>query len=184
MLERFLEAVLLCAFFSAAAYVTGRLLGAAAVSLIERNADVDTIRMVVARRSGLERGLSARVGDRRKAMAELDRNIKELVRHRSHLEQKATEALEMPDRILRTIGEPVKGAQYYLALVFNKYVSSAGVSKGAIDEAWAAAQEVEVWAKTLGEARVELERRYQESQGFKITSLVEPGREPVAFLED
>ncbi len=183
MLERFIEAVLLCAFFSAAAYVTGRILGAAAVSMIEKNADIDSLRLAVARRSGIERNLAARVGERRKVMVNLDRSIKDLVHQRNILEQKATDALEMPDRVLRTIGEPVKGMQYYLGLVFNKYVSSAGISKGAIDESWATAQEVEIWAKTLGDARVELEKRYQESQGFKITSLVEPGREQV-FIED
>ena len=177
MLVRFCEAVLLAAFFSAVAYGCGRLIGAVIAGLVEKNGNLDALRAVIARRSGLERELSSRVGERRKVMAGLDRDIKEMVRKRVQLEQMAAEALETPDRIMRVIGQEVRGMQLYLALVLNKYVSSSGGGGTTIDPAWASAQEVAVWAGGMGEARGELERRYPESQGFKITSLVDVARE-------
>ncbi len=177
MLIRFCEAILLAAFFSAVAYGGGRLIGAIAVGMVEKSANLDLLRAVVARRSGLERSLSSRVGDRRQIMARLDREIKELVRRRLQLEQAAAEALETPDRIMRLVGQEVRGMQLYLALVLNKYVSSGGSAGSTIDPAWASAQEVAVWAPGMGEARGELERRYPESQGYKITSLVDAAKE-------
>ncbi len=178
MLIRFCEAVLLAAFFSAVAYGGGRLIGAVVSVMVEKNANLDLLRAAVARRSGLERDLSARVADRRRIMAGLDREIKELVRKRVQLDQAAAEALETPDRIMRMIGQEVKGTQLFLALVFNKYVSGTGAGGTmSIDPAWATAQEVAVWATAIGEARGELERRYPESQGFKITNLVDVSKE-------
>jgi len=177
MLIRFCEAVLLAAFFSTVAYGFGRLIGVVAASMIKQSGNLDTLQVTIARRSGLEREFSGRVGERRRIMAGLDREIKELVRKRVQLEQMAAEALETPDRIMRQIGQEVRGMQLYLALVLNKYVSSVGGGKSSIDPAWASAQEVAVWAGGMGEARGELERRYPESQGFKITSLVDVSRE-------
>jgi hypothetical protein len=177
MLIRFCEAILLAAFLSAAAYVCGRMLGAVVAGFVEKSGDLDVMRAVIARRSGLERGLSTRVGDRRRVMAGLDRDIKELVHKRLQLDQEAAEALETPDRIMRVIGQEVRGMQVFLALVLNKYVSNAASGSSTVDPSWASAQEVAVWAAGMGEARGELERRYPESQGFKITSLVDVARE-------
>ena len=175
MLVRFFEAILLAAFFSAIAYIGGRLIGTLAVAMVEKSGNPELVRAIIARRSGVERNLSHRVGERRKVMANFDRDIKELVRKRAQLEQEAAELLETPDRIMRVIGQEVRGMQLYLALVLNRYVSGGG--SNAIDSSWATAQEVAVWAAGLGEARGELERRYPESQGFKITSLVDPAWE-------
>ena len=177
MLERFIEAVLLAAFFATVGYSFGRMIGAIGAGMIEQGGNLDALRAAIARRSGLERNLSDRVGERRRIMVALDRDIKELARKRVQLEQMAAEALETPDRIMRQIGQEVRGTQLYLALVLNKYVKSDGGGGSAIDTAWASAQEVAVWAAGMGEARGELERRYPESQGFKITSLVDVARE-------
>ena len=177
MLVRFCEAVLLAAFFSAVAYGCGRLIGAVIAGVVEKNGNLDALRAMITRRSGLERGFSARVGERRRVMAGLDRDIKELVRRRVQLEQMAAELMETPDRIMRVIGQEVRGMQLYLALVLNKYVSGSGGGTMSMDPAWASAQEVAVWAAGLGEARGELERRYPESQGFKVTSLVDVDKE-------
>ena len=176
MLVRFIEAVLLCAFFSASAYSVARLIGSLGASMTEKSGCLEAVRLQIARRSGLERSLAQRVGERRKAMAHLDREIKELTRTRSQLEQAAAEALETPDQIMRVVGHEINGMLPYLGLVLNKYVKAEGGTTS-IDPAWAYAQEIQVWAKSLGEARGELERRYPESQGYKITSMADPAWE-------
>lgn len=174
MLIRFCEAILLAAFFSAIAYTIGRIIGTVAAEMIEKQGNLEWLRATIARRSGLERDLASRVGDRRRIMAGVDREIKELVRRRAHLEQSALEALETPDRVMRIVGHEVRGTQLYLALVFNKYISGAGGGGTmSIDPAWAVAQEVAIWAASMGDARSDVERRYPESQGYKITNLVD-----------
>lgn len=174
MLIRFCEAILLAAFFSAVAYGCGRMIGAMVAGMVEKNGNIDELRAAIARRSGLEREFSSRVGERRRIMAGVDREIKELIRRRVLLERTAAEALETPDRIMRVIGQEVRGMQLYLALVFNKYVSGTGAGGTmSMDPAWAAAQEVAVWAASMGDARGEVERRYPESQGFKISNLID-----------
>ena len=176
MLERFIEAVLLCAFFSAVASMAARLIGTFGASITEKSGNLEVVRTQIARRSGLERDFSGRVGERRRIMASLDREIKELGRKRIQLDQAAAEALETPDRIMRVVGHEISSMQPYLGLVLNKYVKAEGGASG-IDPAWAYAQEIQVWAKSLGEARGELERRYPESQGYKITSMADPAWE-------
>ncbi|MEI6557901.1 MAG: hypothetical protein WCO00_05785 [Rhodospirillaceae bacterium] len=174
MLERFIEAVLLSAFFSTVAYGIGRLAGAVTVKMVEKNGDGEELRKAIARRGTIERNLSNRAGELRKAMARLDREIKELTTQRTQLNLAAAEANQTPDRVIRLIGQEVRGAMPYLALVMNKYVSPTGGGKTAVDPAWATAQEVEVWATSIGEALSELAKRYPESQGFKVTNLVSP----------
>ena len=173
MLERFIEAVLLCAFFSAVGYSVVRILGGVAAGMVEKSGKIDGLRATVARRSGLERNFASRVGDRRKTMAGLDRDIKELTRQRTNLNLTIAELHQTPDRVIRVIGQEVTGAESFLALVFNKYVSPTGGGKAGINPDWATAQEVAVWAGSLAEARGELDRHYPESQGYKVTNLVE-----------
>lgn len=176
--DRFFEAISVAGFLAALGYGGGRLAGSLLVGMIRKKPDTRRLEETIDRLSGLERDLANRVGERRKAKAELDRKIKHLTQRRSQLDQLKAAAEDHPERVLRSIGQEVKGAQAFLALVLNKYVKAGGTSQSAIDPAWATAQEVEVWAKSLAEARGELDRRYPDSQGFKITSLIEQAGKP------
>ncbi len=169
MAVRFLEAILLAAFFSGAGYVFGRLFGVVIQFMIEREADMPAIRASITKRSSLERNLENRVRDRRKEMAGLDRSITELVRKKNGLQQDAAALAATPDRILRQVGEELAGATRFLALVYNKYAEG---GKGAVDNSWTVPQEIEVWTVGLSEARVELEKRYPPSFGYVISSLL------------
>ena len=172
--DRFFGAIALSAFFAVFAYGCGRLIGALLVGMMRKKADTAGLQAIIDRRSELERRFAARVGDLRKTMVEHDRKFKQLVQRRLQADQAKAEFAASPDRPLRSLGNEVKGAQLYLALVVNKYAKAG--SKSTVDPDWATAQEMEVWAKSLVEARGELDRRSPESQGFKITSLVEPSR--------
>ncbi len=173
--DRFLAAVALAVFFAALSYGAGRLIGAVLVGMLRKKANTAELQALIDRRSQLERDFAARTGNLRKVMTEVDAEIKILVIRRKQAEYAKEKAAESPERIMRLVGQEVRGAQRHVALVINKYAKAAGGSKSAVDVAWATAQEVEVWAKSADDARVELGRRYPESQGFKVTSLVEPG---------
>ncbi len=171
--DRFFEAICVAGFLAAVAYGGGRVIGTMILGMIGKKPETGALQALIERRSTLERGLADRLGERRRVMAELDREIKILVLRRTQLNQAQAAAEESPDRVLRSLGQEIKGAQAYVALVLNKYVKSGGGGKSPVDPVWATAQEVEVWAKSIAEARGELDRRYPDAQGFKVTSLTE-----------
>ena len=172
MLQRFLEGILLCAGFSAGGFVLAKIIGFVAVQFVETNdAGAGATRALVARRSDFERKLASRIGSRRKQMAQLDYDVREAVDARSRLEQEIALLRDRPDHLLRVLGKEIEGHEPYLALVVNKHAASGHLT---IDTSWAHAQEVTVWAKSINDARADLEHRYPESMGFKITSLQEP----------
>ena len=181
MAIRFIECVLLSAFLAMVGYGLGWLVGVVISQFIEHNADLGGIRETIARRARIERGMEARLRDRRAEHAKLDREFKELVRKRLALEHAATESLEVADHIMRVVGDEVAGRQRFLALVFNKYLAGSGSGGGAhhslIDPAWAVAQEIEVWSIGVAEARIELEKRYPPAFGYSVSSLVAAQRE-------
>ena len=175
-IDRFVEGICVAAFLAAVGYGGGWAIGAVLAGMLRKKPNTNPLQESINRLSVLERGLANRVGDRRRVMAELDREIKLKVRRRVELEQATAKLLGASGRVLRMVGQEIKGAQPFLALVVNKYVKAEGRNKTAVDPAWASPQEVEVWAKSLGDARVELERGYPESQGFKIITLSEPSQ--------
>jgi hypothetical protein len=179
MAIRFFETLLLASFLSAVAYGMGRLFGTLIQQMIEQGANADVVRALVARRGIIERGLDGRVRTRRADMAKLDREVKELVRKRINLDHAIGEARSIADHIIRLVGEELVGRERFVGLVFNKYVGSGG-GNALVDPAWAVAQEVEVWAIGLVEARVELEKRFPPSFGFSISSLVSASKEAAA----
>ena len=70
----------------------------------------------------------------------------------------------------------------YIALVANKYAGSGGTQKAhaLIDPSWAQPQIIHVWARGMGEARGEIERRYPPAFGFVITRLQDVAQPAVA----
>ena len=171
-LDRFIEAICVAFFLSLIGYGGGRLLGTVLASMMRKKPANQLLRETIERRSTLERNLAARIGERRKAFAELDRSFRQQVARRQQLDAARIELEQCPDRIVRTVGQEVKGTELFLALVLNKYVRSEG-GKAAVDPAWAVPQQVEVWAKSIADARGEVDRRYPEAQGYKVTSLVD-----------
>ena len=179
MAIRFFEALLLSAFMAIVGYGLGRLVGVLVQLVLEESANSDSVRAMIAHRAKIERGLEARLRDRRAEMAKLDRNIKELVRKRLQHEAAAAKSMAVADQVMRVIGEEVTGRQRFLALVFNKYLAggSGGAHQTLIDPAWAIAQEIEIWGKSMTEARSDLEKRYPPAFGFSVSSLVEAPRD-------
>lgn len=180
MAIRFIECVFLSAFLAMVGYGLGWLTGVLIRQVIEGQADLEGVRQAIARRARLERGMESRVQDRRAEHGKLDRELKELVRKRIVIDQATRVALEVADHVVRVVGDEVVGRHRFLALVYNKYLAAAaggGAHNSLIDPAWAVAQEVEVWAVGVTEARIELEKRYPPAFGFSVSSLVAASRE-------
>ncbi|MEI8394750.1 MAG: hypothetical protein WCF85_08455 [Rhodospirillaceae bacterium] len=172
MAIRFVESMLLTGFMSLLGFAIGRLVGVVVQHMVEHGVESETIRASIATRAKIERGLDARIRGLRAEMAKVDREIKEMVRKRIAFDQATKEQLAIADRIMRVVGDQVAGRTAFLGLVFNKYIAAGSGGNSVVDAAWATAQEVEVWAPGIAEARIELEKRYPPSFGFTVSSLV------------
>ncbi len=171
--ERFIEGLVVAGAFSAFAFASGLLIGRVLVGMVRRDSRSDELEALINRRSAFERDLFARADERRKVLSALEGKVRELAAKRAHLRRVVAAKQESPDRVLRLIGQEVKGRRAFIALVVNKYVAKGGAAAAAIDQVWETPQEVLVWAKNLAEAREELEKVYHDSQGYKITKLDE-----------
>jgi hypothetical protein len=145
---------------------------------LERKAGRVGLRKMMVMRAKIEQGLETRRNKRMEEIRALDLEVKQLFLRRQQLERALIAAKNDSERLVRLIGEEIEGTPCYVAKVINKY-SGVGVpqQKGAIlvDRGWAQPQEIEVWVRTVGDARNEIEHRYPPAFGFHITRLNELG---------
>ncbi len=88
---------------------------------------------------------------------------------------------------MRQIGENTVGTNCYNFLVANRYVLS-HVAKGQkhplLDESWKNGQLVEVWAKSLIDARIAVVDRFPATFGFFVEKLAVKGKDGEERLEN
>ncbi|MEI6557336.1 MAG: hypothetical protein WCO00_02935 [Rhodospirillaceae bacterium] len=93
---------------------------------------------------------------------------------RANLRKKHNKILAARDQLVRQIGENTVGTNCYNFLVANRYVLSY-VAKGQqhplLDESWKNGQLVEVWARSLMEARIAVVERFPATFGFFVEKL-------------
>jgi len=146
--------------------------------MIEKRHGTSGVRDVVVRRAKMETSFEARRTDRVGELREADGAVEDLMRRRTTLERQLKESQQSGERLVRLIGEEVRGTPCYLAMVVNKYVGTANFQQkqhAFIDSSWAQPQSVEVWAKSMAEARAEIERRYPPAFGYVVTRMQDVG---------
>ncbi|CAO3353364.1 hypothetical protein [Azospirillum melinis] len=143
---------------------------------IERRHGSEGVRDIIARRAKLETKLEARRGDRISELKELDGAAEDVLRRRKVMERQIEEARQSGERLVRLVGEEVQGSPCYVAMVVNKYVGTGAVQQSQhslVDPSWAQPQMIEVWARSMAEARTEIERRYPPAFGYAVTRMQE-----------
>ena len=143
---------------------------------IERRHGSEGVRDVIARRAKLETKFEARRGDRVRELKELDGAVEDVLRRRKVMERQIEDARQSGERLVRLIGEEVQGSPCYVAMVVNKYVGTGAVQQSQhalVDPSWAQPQMIEVWARSMAEARTEIERRYPPAFGYAVTRMQE-----------
>lgn len=145
---------------------------------IEKRHGVSGMRDSIVMRAKLETKLEARRVVRVAELKELDGEVEDILRRRKTLERQLRESQVAGEKLIRLIGEEVKGTPCYIAMVVNKYITGANFQQKAnayIDPHWARPQTVEVWAKTIADARAEVERRFPPALGYSITRMQDSG---------
>ncbi|GLR80087.1 hypothetical protein GCM10007856_27640 [Azospirillum oryzae] len=143
---------------------------------IERRHGSEGVRDVIARRAKMETKFEARRGDRIRELKELDGAVEDVLRRRKVMERQIEDARQSGERLVRLIGEEVQGSPCYVAMVVNKYVGTGAVQQSQhalVDPSWAQPQMIEVWARSMAEARTEIERRYPPAFGYAVTRMQE-----------
>ena len=137
--------------------------------------DIIERRAVFIPRFKKRRDYLARVVDQR------NENANTLQAERSKLNMKLTKLKSAKDQLVRQIGENTVGTNCYNFLVANRYVLQY-VAKGQqhplLDESWKNGQLVEVWSKSLMDARLAVVERYPATFGFFVEKLAVKGQEP------
>ncbi len=152
---------------------------------IEKRHGTTGVRDAIVRRAKLETRLESRRTDRVAELREADGEVEDTLRRRKVLERQLKDSQQSGERLVRLIGEEVTGMPCYLAMVANKYVGTATFQQkqhAYIDSSWSQPQSMEVWAKSMAEARAEIERRYPPAMGYVITRMQDVGADetPVA----
>ena len=78
------------------------------------------------------------------------------------------------DYFVREIGANVDGSRCYTFSVSNRYVHDCvvkGQKHPLLDESWKSGQLVEVWSKSLMDARVVIAERYSASMGYVVENI-------------
>lgn len=145
---------------------------------IEKRHGTSGVRDAIVRRAKLETKLEARRSDRMAELKEADGAVEDILRRRKILERQMKDSQMAGERLVRLIGEEVKGMPCYIAMVVNKYVGTANFQQkphAYIDPHWSQPQTVEVWAKSMADARAEVERRFPPAFGYAITRMQDVG---------
>ncbi|MBP2301730.1 hypothetical protein [Azospirillum picis] len=143
---------------------------------IERRHGAEGVRNTIVRRAKMETRFESRRSERIAELKELDGAVEDVLRRRKMLEKQIEDSRQSGERLVRLIGEEVQGSPCYIVMVVNRYVGNGTFQQSQhalIDASWSQPQTVEVWARSMAEARAEIERRYPPAFGYAVTRMQE-----------
>jgi hypothetical protein len=170
------QALFVALGLSGAAFVIGRVVVYMGEKSLEKRHGVIGARDRLAACAKLEAALERRRTEKAKELKEADARASEMARRRKQLERRIADAVSAGEALIRVIGEEVKDTPCFHAEVINRYVGQAGFEQkqhAYIDSSWAAPQVLEIWARSVAEARSEIERRYPPAFGYHISRLLD-----------
>lgn len=182
MISSYLNALVLALVVALAAFAIGWLLTTVAVQAIERRDRVEATREAIKNRIRLEQRLVQRREERIKEIQMIEELSADLIKRRQKLDRYERQLKRSGDKVVRLITEELADSQKYQAMVVNKYISPTAEGDGTnsvVDSSWGRPQQVEVYAKSMGEARTIIEKRYQPSFGYVIHNLGVAPKDPV-----
>ncbi|HRJ61527.1 MAG TPA: hypothetical protein PKZ97_13560 [Azospirillaceae bacterium] len=172
------QALFVALGLSGAAFAIGRVVVYLGEKSLEKRYGVDGFRERFAACAKLETQLDSRSAERAKALKEADNIASDAVKRRKLLERRMADAQSFGEAVVRIIGDEVKDAPCFYAEVVNRYVGQPTFEQrehAYVDSSWAQPQIMEIWARSIAEARAEIERRYPPAFGYQISRLIDIG---------
>ncbi len=158
--------------------ITGYMLSEVMIYLwelrISLGSNLSIYRETIERRVALTRRFGERHAKITRNVEAVDEEIQTLISQQTDLTNKLRQIQDLQSRCVRTIGNPIKGAKCYRALVTNSYVKeyiNSGNKHPVYDDSWARAQIVEVWSTSNSFALLALREKYPQAQGFTVDKI-------------
>jgi len=183
MLQTIAEAAVICVVIAVLAYLTGM---AVAYALEQRTADG-------MRRENLEERLqrlhtlATRFQKRRETllpqMVKLDARVKSARRRHYMVSKRVTDLSVGRSSLIRVLGEEdaftraERPARRFEAHVINRHVQRAQLDQKEhpfLARSWGRSQRVDIWAPTIGDAKVAVEKAFPPATGFYVIEISEP----------
>ncbi|MEI8396077.1 MAG: hypothetical protein WCF85_15170 [Rhodospirillaceae bacterium] len=155
--------------------------------MLQNSGRAKRMRAAVARRAKLIPRFNAR---REVLVGQVDaanEKVKERNGVRVALKRKLNKIIAAKDMLVRQVGEPTNGLNCYSFVVANKYVlsySTKGQKHPLLDESWKNGQLVEVWARSVLDARVAVVERFPATLGYFVDKASAPGAETETVARD
>ena len=177
---RGLEMGLFALFVLFLAWVVSGLLAMGLQMLFENSGRVRLIREAIERRAVFLPRFKRRREQLLQAVDQRNEGVNALQTQRAKLTKQLNKIKGAENQLVRQINENTIGTNCYQFLVANRYVLQY-VAKGQqhplLDESWKGGQVVEVWAKSLIDARIAVVERYPATFGFFVEKLAVKGQE-------
>lgn len=175
-MDTYVQAFLVALALSGVAFGIGRVVVFLGERSIETRLGAPGLRDRLIACAKLETALEKRREDRAAELKTARGRAEDAAGRRTRLDRQLNEALGAGETLIRVIGEEVRDAPCFHAEVVNKYVGAPNFEQKAhayIDSSWAQPQIMEVWARSVAEARNEIERRYPPAFGYQIGRLLD-----------
>ncbi|MGQ3048385.1 MAG: hypothetical protein ACT6Q8_04360 [Niveispirillum sp.] len=195
MLEKLTEAVIAFLVISGLAYVIGTGIASAAENAVrKRQADVG-LDGRLQKLGILGQRLQSRKDKMLPRLAKLDAELKSARRRHYMVNKKILDLKMARSQLMRVLGEEdaflrmERPARKFIANIVNRHVQRAQMDQKEhpfLSRAWSRTQQATIWAPTIGDAKLMVEKSFPPATGFFIASIAEPqgdGEEDLTALE-
>lgn len=195
MLEKLTEAVIAFLVISGLAYVIGTGIASAAENAVrKRQADVG-LDGRLQKLGILGQRLQSRKDKMLPRLAKLDAELKSARRRHYMVNKKILDLKIARSQLMRVLGEEdaflrtERPARKFIANIVNRHVQRAQMEQKEhpfLSRAWSRTQQATIWAPTIGDAKLMVEKSFPPATGFFIASIAEPqgdGEEDLTALE-
>ncbi len=184
---RWLEISIFIVFVLVLAWGVSGLFSMGLEMMLENSGRARAFRAAIEKRAALIPRFKKRRDYLRQIVDQRTEGANTLQTQRASLTKKLNKIRSSNDQLVRQIGENTVGTNCYNFLVANRYVLS-HVAKGQkhplLDESWKNGQLVEVWAKSLIDARIAVVDRFPATFGFFVEKLAVKGKDGEERLEN
>ncbi len=171
---RWLEIGIFVVFVAVLAWAVSGLFSLAVEVVLEGSGRARKYRAAIDMRATLISRFKKRRGVLLSVVDQRNDEVNAIQGQRAALIKRLNKLRSAKDQLVRQIGENTTGSHRYNFVVANRYVLSY-VAKGQqhplLDESWKHGQLVEVWAKSLMDARITVVDRYPATLGYFVEKL-------------
>ncbi|MFM2042138.1 MAG: hypothetical protein RLY86_714 [Pseudomonadota bacterium] len=183
MIDQFVEAAVICLCIAGLSYVAGLAIAHVVEQRVLASLRADAVDDRLQKLTLLLSRFKARREAMLPRMIRLDAQVKS-VRRRHYMVQKRVADLSGPrSALVRVLGEEdafqraERPSRRFVAIVINRHVQRGQLEQKEhpfLARSWGRAQQVHVWAGTIGDAKVAVEKAFPPATGFFVVEISEP----------